>query len=374
MVLAHGDHRLGKTEASKKLETAVRHLDGAISREAAFENKRAASAKVDDRVSKRKVTIQRFWVPSQREIGIFISQWLISAGMPHHTVATEEFKLLIQRLTGDSGATILAASTFRDLLLAVFAKFCKMTKGLLMREFKAVLGLPFLNLHHDGWTTANGRVGATGTLASFIDASWTFHEVALLLTVGHTSHASADVHKMICSRMKSVYEVDIDPMIQFTILDTTASARKVSKLFEDSQPTDCTMHTLNLCLQYAMGMRENKETVEVFDPKTNSRKREQRYVTVGGVFEEGRDLVKRLAPTLDCDTRVAFTVKLFQRSILNFSAFRGYFQNPEKGDDATVFTKLTMDDWHLMAEMEALARSLTSPGLKCSAMISCRRS
>ncbi|KAE9334371.1 hypothetical protein PF008_g13991 [Phytophthora fragariae] len=230
MVSTHGDHRLGKTEASKKLETAVRHLDGAISREAAFENKRAASAKVDDRVSKRKVTIQRLWVPSQREIGIFISQWLISAGMPHHTVATEEFKLLIQRLTGDSGATILAASTFRDLLLAVFAKFCKMTKGLLMREFKAVLGLPFLNLHHDGWTTANGRVGATGTLASFVDASWTFHEVALLLTVGHNSHASADVHKMICSRMKSVYEVDIDPIIQFTILDTTASARKVQAL------------------------------------------------------------------------------------------------------------------------------------------------
>ncbi|KAE9177465.1 hypothetical protein PF002_g28333 [Phytophthora fragariae] len=107
-----------------------------------------------------------------------------------------------------------------------------------------------------------------------------------------------------------------------------------------------------------MGMRENKETVEVFDPKTNSRKREQRYVTVGGVFEEGRDLVKRLAPTLDCDTRVAFTVKLFQRSILNYSAFRGYFQNPEKGDDATVFTKLTMDDWHLMAEMEAIVGSI----------------
>ncbi|KAE9309834.1 hypothetical protein PF001_g10489, partial [Phytophthora fragariae] len=90
------------------------------------------------------------------------------------------------------------------------------------------------------------------------------------------------------------------------------------------------MHTLNLCLQYAMGMHENKETVEVFDPKINSRKREQRYVTDGGVFEEGRDLVKRvralnnyfsteqrckrleavqsfyclpkLAPTLDCDT------------------------------------------------------------------------
>ncbi|KAI9992508.1 hypothetical protein PInf_017927 [Phytophthora infestans] len=171
-------------------------------------------------------------------------------------------------------------------------------------------------------------------------------------------------------------------MTQFTVSDTTASARKTSKLFEDSIVTDCTMHVLNLCLQYAIGMTENKETVEVYDPATNSCKREKRYCTVGGAFEEGRDLIKRvralnnyfstqqrcqrlekmqefyglpkIGPTLDCDTRVAFTVKLLERSIVNYSAFQYYSQCREKGDDSSVFECLEHTDWRLMAEMESI--------------------
>ncbi|KAE8880819.1 hypothetical protein PF002_g12936 [Phytophthora fragariae] len=114
------------------------------------------------------------------------------------------------------------------------------------------------------------------------------------------------------------------------------------------------MHILNLCLQYAIGIRENKETVSVYDPKTGAKARNKRYYTVGGEFKKGRQLIKavrdlnnhfstdqrckglegaqdffslpKLKTTVDCETRVAYTVKLFQHSIVNCSAFQGYFK------------------------------------------------
>ncbi|KAE8968753.1 hypothetical protein PR003_g28874, partial [Phytophthora rubi] len=172
--------------------------------------------------------------------------------------------MLVQRLTGDPDARILAATTFRDLLGVIYAKFCGLATELLLREFEAAHGFPFLNLHHDGWTTGNGKVSVMGASASFIDASWQPREIALLLTVGHSSHVSSDVQKMICTRIEEVFGVDIDTMAQFTVSDTASS------------------------------MRENKETVEVYDPMMNTRKREQRYCTVGGAFQEGRDLIRRI--------------------------------------------------------------------------------
>ncbi|KAE8909033.1 hypothetical protein PF003_g7279 [Phytophthora fragariae] len=144
--------------------------------------------------------------------------------------------MLVQRLTGDPDARILAATTFRDLLEVIYAKFCGLATELLLRVFEAGHGFPFLNLHHDGWTTGNGKVSVMGASASFIDASWQPREIALLLTVGHSSHMSSDVQKMICTRIEEVFGVDINTMAQFTVSDTASSARKTSKLFEDSIP------------------------------------------------------------------------------------------------------------------------------------------
>ncbi|ETL92899.1 hypothetical protein L917_08855 [Phytophthora nicotianae] len=96
------------------------------------------------------------------------------------------------------------------------------------------------------------------------------------------------MQRVICSRIRDLYDVDISAMTQFTVLDTTASARKTSKLFEESIVTDCTMHVLNLSLQYAIGMRENKETVDVYDPATNSCKRENATVRLETPMRKGR--------------------------------------------------------------------------------------
>ncbi|KAG3001185.1 hypothetical protein PC120_g20425 [Phytophthora cactorum] len=107
-----------------------------------------------------KVQVHRYEVDPRN-----FAHWLISAGLPYNTTASDDFKLLIQMMTGDAKATILAASTFRDLLEAIFVKFCMMTASLLQRELQAAHG-PFLKLHHDGWSRGNGNVSEMGTSAS----------------------------------------------------------------------------------------------------------------------------------------------------------------------------------------------------------------
>ncbi|KAG1693319.1 hypothetical protein DVH05_023783 [Phytophthora capsici] len=131
-----------------------------------------------------------------------------------------------------------------------------------------------------------------------------------------------------------------------------------------------------------MGMRENTESVYVMDSATNMQKKERRVCTVGGPFPEGARLIKKvrslnnyfnspqrverltklqqfyglpeLSPIVDCDTRVASSVTLFQRTIVNYSAFRDYFRH----DDPQVFANLSEDEWELLVEMQAITGSL----------------
>ncbi|ETO68014.1 hypothetical protein F444_15127 [Phytophthora nicotianae P1976] len=367
MVAAHEDHQLGQAEASARLQAATRNIDEATDH--ASNPKRSLSPAENDRAVKRRGTLQKLWAPTQRDISVYIAHWLISSGLAYNTVASEGFKLLVQRLTGNLGATILVASTFRDLLTGVWFKYCNKTGDFFQRELKAAHGT-FLNPHHDRWTTGNGKVGVLGTTASFIDKTWNHCEIALLLTVGNPSHAATDMQRVIRSRIRDLYDVDISAMTQFTVLDTTASARKTSKLFEDSIITNCTMHVLNLSLQYAIGMRENKETVDVYDPATNSwRDLINRVRALNNYFSTQQRCQRlektqafyglpKIGPTLDCDTRVAFTVKLLERSIVNYTAFQYHFQCREKGDGPSVFESLQHADWRLMAEIESIVGSI----------------
>ncbi|KAF1772068.1 hypothetical protein GQ600_10716 [Phytophthora cactorum] len=139
-----------------------------------------------------------------------------------------------------------------------------MARELLLKEIKAAHGFPFLNLHHDGWSTGNGKVSVLGTSASFIDETWEYREIALLL-------------RQCCKRLE-----------------------EIQKFF---------------CLPI-------------------------------------------MGTTLACDTRVAFSVKRFQRTIVNDAAFATYFQKQEKGEDASVFECLSFADWRLVTEMEAIVCSI----------------
>ncbi|KAG3141806.1 hypothetical protein C6341_g19619 [Phytophthora cactorum] len=156
-------------------------------------------------------------------------------------------------MTGDAKATILAASTFRDLLEAIFVKFCMMTASLLQRELQAAHG-PFLKLHHDGWSRGNGNV-------------------------------------IRCAR----YDIECTECLQ--------EGRNLIKR----------VRALNNYFSTQQRCKRSEEVQELY-------------------------WLPKIGATLDCDTRVAYTVKIFQRSILDYSAFRGYFQSQEKGDGASVST------------------------------------
>ncbi|KAF1785357.1 hypothetical protein GQ600_22981 [Phytophthora cactorum] len=74
-------------------------------------NKRAIPMATNERAPQRCGTLQKLWTPTQRELNVFIAHWLISSGLPYNTVASEYFKLLVQRLTGDPYATIRSRQT-----------------------------------------------------------------------------------------------------------------------------------------------------------------------------------------------------------------------------------------------------------------------
>ncbi|ETK74736.1 hypothetical protein L915_18531, partial [Phytophthora nicotianae] len=61
-----------------------------------------------------------------------------------------------------------------------------------------------------------------------------------------------------------------------------------------------------------------------------------------------------LSAMVNCDTRVASTVTLFQKSILNYPEFKAYFQRCETYDDPTIFARLSNEDWQTMAQCEAV--------------------
>lgn len=175
-------------------------------------------------------------------------------------------------------------------------------------------------------------------------------------------------------------------MALFTMSYTAAGARKVSKLFEDAVQTDCTMHTINLCLVYGMGMREHMETVSVEGPSNKMLKKVRRVCTEGGAFPGGAALIKKiralnnffnsaqrvnrltkvqrfyglpeLTTIVDCDTRVGSTVTPFTRTIVNYTALRGYFQNYERDEDASVFDGVSFGDWRLLTEVEAVVHAM----------------
>ncbi|OWY91648.1 hypothetical protein PHMEG_00039684, partial [Phytophthora megakarya] len=361
MVAIHSGHPIGKAEAEKRVKRARRHIEAALAEPIQSKSPRMMQFTRSDHVLTKKGVLQKLWGPTTNELNAHIARWLINDGLPYNTVVTEDFRRLMQRTTGNTDVTILSNGTYNDMLVASFVRYCEMTAQLLKVELQCAFKLPFLNLMHDLWPTGTEKKSAIGTSFSFIDNNWNFRHIALLVTIFSKTHESEVVKRKITSRILKLYGIDIGPMAQFLMSDTTPSARKVSKLFEDSVPVDCAMHALNLCLLYGLGMRENFETIYVVDPDTNVSTKTRRVCTLGGPFLEGAELVRKarglnnyfstpqrcdrlkevqrffglpeLSPMVDCDTRVASTVMLYQRTIVNYAAFRAYFQKCETYDD-----------------------------------------
>ncbi|KAE9312662.1 hypothetical protein PF008_g19917 [Phytophthora fragariae] len=213
-----------------------------------------------------------------------------------------------------------------------------MVTRLLEPEFKLALNLPFLNLLYDLWTTDTGKKCVLGASLSFIGSDWSFHHIALLVTVFNGSHGSYLVKNMMLSRIVKLYGVSIGAMAQFLMSDTDPSAPKVSKLFEDSAPR----HT---CPDLFTGwgcarMWSQLETICVVDPDTNVTTKQRRVFTMREHSQKALIWLKKvrslnnyfktpqrvdrltkiqrfyglpeLTAMVDCDTRVASTVTLSQ--------------------------------------------------------------
>ncbi|OWY90197.1 hypothetical protein PHMEG_00041788 [Phytophthora megakarya] len=119
----------------------------------------------------------------------------------------------------------------------------------------------------------------------------------------------------------------------------------------------------------------------------SSAKNRRTLVTTGGTLPKGAELVKKvrklnnyfttttriarleevqkfyqypiLRTKVDVEVRVASTISVFQRTIVNFKAFEKYFERCDPDDDPSVFKSLTDDDWKLMVELEPVLNNIS---------------
>ncbi|KAG3089761.1 hypothetical protein PI125_g17917 [Phytophthora idaei] len=155
-----------KAEAAKRVKPIRRHIEEAIYE--SHQSKSPRTARSSEMMTKKRAQ-QRLWGPMTSELSAHIARWLIHNGLPYTTVVIEDFRLLVEQLTGSPEATILSCHTFNDMLRAGFVRFCEVVMRSLKQEFWLAYKLPFLNLLHDLWTNGTGKKGAIGASISVID-------------------------------------------------------------------------------------------------------------------------------------------------------------------------------------------------------------
>lgn len=311
MAFHHPEHEIGKAaiaqvgvRARSQIEQAHRAVQEA--------EQRATDTSLQPR--KHQKTISACWTPSNKTVNVFLAEWFISdgtssyiyypgshvtpnftcqysVGHPYNMLKSDRCKKFVRVATGDPRTTVLAPSTYRAMIDAQFTIFCDLVSSFLKSEFERAHNIPFLNFHHDLWTSDYGTQGVVGGSACFIDHQWRFWTIALITTVDNGSHEACRLRRLMSDRIKDLYDLDIDAMAQFTVSDTANAAKKVSRLFAESVQTDCTMHVLNLCLNYGVGLRDNTESVYLVDPVTQLARKKKRVCTPGGEFDEGRKLI-----------------------------------------------------------------------------------
>jgi hypothetical protein len=319
---------------------------------------------------------------------------VVMQGLPFNVSQSPAFRSLVTGLSGDEKATVLSTKTYNDILDLHYNAFLAETSALLKSEFGMLFGTRFLNLMHDLWTNS-AKDCVVGASVSFIDHNWVFRHLALLAVVKNDGHDASGVTDLIDRKLEQLFGLDVETAVKFTISDTAPAARKVSKQFDTTLQTDCVMHCLNLCIGYGVGLIENVQTRLTEDPVTKEKVKERVFVTEGGQFREGACVIRKLRALnkyfasstavqrghrlaevqrfeglpelggmIDVDVRVASVVKLFQRSIVNYTAYESYFRSvKEAKDDREVFTCISMSEWELVVEMEAIVHRLAEIAL-----------
>jgi hypothetical protein len=266
---------------------------------------------------------------------------------------------------------------------ARFAQFASNVARLIQHEHELLGGVRFLNLLHDAWTS-NNTDGIIGASIAFLDHTWRFRHIAVMAFVKNDGHDACSVAATIKERMSVSLGLDMDTLVKYAVSDTTPAARNVSLQFDDALQTDCSMHMLNLCIGYGIGMKENTRIRSLIDGDSNKTKKARCVVTEGGALPEGASVIRKLRalnnffnspqrvdrlrklqdslclPTLktvvDVDVRVASTCNLMKRSLVNYPAYKAYFR--KHAPDTNSFTSISVSDWQLVVEMEAVTDHL----------------
>ncbi|KAG1687186.1 hypothetical protein DVH05_005353 [Phytophthora capsici] len=332
-------------------------------------------------------TPQRFFKASERTLHVLISKWLITQGIPFPACRSAPFQDMMRAATGDPEFSMLIRNRHDRLLQGQFQLFCDLVGNLLSSEYKNACHLQYLNLMHDIWTSC-GKDSIVGASVAFIDTSWRFRFIATLATVKNDGHNAPLVAKVIESGFKAKYDIDIRAMTRFTMSDTTPSARNVADRIESEQE-DCSMHLLNLCIGYGLGVKNDIQTNSVWNAACHSWDKVVTIVTPGGTLEEGGEVIQKLRnlnnhfrspkqrnalkkiqealsypelePMIDKDVRVAYTCKLIRRSVVNYAAFEAYFQSTKESRSA--WSALSADDWMLATEMESVTHFIANLAL-----------
>ncbi|EGZ24662.1 hypothetical protein PHYSODRAFT_325756 [Phytophthora sojae] len=276
-----------------------------------------------------------------------IARWLIRDGHAHNMVTTAAFHEMLVGITGNPNVTVLSTKMYNDILDNHFEKFTADAAEMFIEEFQELDETPFMT--NDG-------------------------------------HDSKEVGKLMNNQLETRYDLDVNKTVRFTISDTAPGARKISRQFDSTLQTDSAMHALNLCIGYGIGLKENVRNEYKNNPKSEAYVQTRTVVTKGGAFPEGGNVIRKLralnnffasskspervarlkdvqkfhklpqlAALVNIDVRVASTIKLFQRLIINFSAFQAFFQSANVAkDEKHVFNRITDAEWALVIQMEAI--------------------
>jgi hypothetical protein len=324
--------------------------------------------------------------PTDELINAVVFRWLVEDGLPFHAATTAAFARMMRTASNNPSMAMLCRDRYNQFLDGEFSLFTKFVSRLLKEESSFALGYRFLTVIHDIWTSKN-KDSIIGASVSFIDHEWRFRNVALLAEVKNDGQSAAAVARSIKERFTARYKMDVIALAKYTASDTANAARKVSEYFEDSEQADCSMHVLNLCIGYGLGMKEKTKTTSLYDPDAGCYQKVIAIHTPGGPFAEGATIIRKLRalnnhfstgerrtklakvqqahcyptarPLIDVDVRVASSCRLMRRSLLNFAAYRAYFA----ASDSRAFDNITIDEWKLAAEMEAITSFISELAL-----------
>ncbi|KAG6951233.1 hypothetical protein JG687_00013743, partial [Phytophthora cactorum] len=173
-----------------------------------------------------------------------------------------------------------------------FQLFCDLVGALVSSELDKACQLKFLNLIHDIWTSC-GKDSIVGASIAVIDGLCRFGFIAMVATVKNDGHNAPLVATMIDNGFRAKYNLDNTSRTRFTMSDTTPSAKNVADHI-DTEQEDCSMYLLNLCIGYGIGLKDNIQTLTVWNESTASWDKVVTTVTPGGAFDKGGAMIQNL--------------------------------------------------------------------------------